>query len=84
VLKRLTWLVVGFGAGLGSSWYVTRSVRRAIARYTPREVADRVNRSLLEAGRDLQAAVAEGRAAMHEREAELRAGLGAPQVHHRA
>jgi hypothetical protein len=80
VLKRLTWLVVGFSAGLGSSWYVTRSVRRAVARYTPRELAGRVSGSLVGAGRDLRAAVTEGRVAMHERETELRAELARPSA----
>jgi hypothetical protein len=70
VFKRLFWLVVGFVLGLGSSWAVTRRLRRIAARYAPAEVVDRW-------GSSFRAAVAEGRDAMRAREAELKAGLPA-------
>ena len=41
MFKRLFWLVVGFALGLGSSWAVTRRLRRIAARYAPTEVVDR-------------------------------------------
>lgn len=68
MFKRLFWLVVGFALGLGSSWAVTRRLRRIAARYAPAEVVDRW-------GSSLRAAVAEGRDAMRAREAELKAGF---------
>ena len=33
--KRVFWLTVGYGAGLGSSWYTARKVKAAARRYTP-------------------------------------------------
>jgi hypothetical protein len=76
MIKRFVWLCIGFVLGLGSSWAVTRKVRRVVARYAPAQVADRWNDNVHSFRRDLRTAVAEGRSAMHEREAELRAGLG--------
>ena len=64
MFKRLFWLVVGFLLGLGSSWAVTRRVRRVARRYVPAELRDRW-------GGNMRAAVGEGRAAMRAREAEL-------------
>jgi hypothetical protein len=66
MFKRFFWLVVGFIAGLGSSWAIARRLRRLAARYAPPEVADRW-------GGTMRAAVDEGRAAMRLREAELKA-----------
>jgi hypothetical protein len=66
VFKRLFWLVVGFLLGLGSSYALTRRLRRLAARYAPAEVVDRW-------GGTVRAAVDEGRTAMRNREAQLRA-----------
>jgi hypothetical protein len=66
MFKRLFWLVVGFVLGLGSSWIVMRRIRRVASRYVPTEVVDRW-------GGTVRAAVDEGRTAMRDREAELRA-----------
>ena len=68
MFKRLFWLVVGFTLGLGSSWALTRKLRRMAARYAPTEVADRW-------GGTMRAAVDEGRAAMRSREAELKESM---------
>lgn len=68
MVKRLWWLAVGFVLGLGSSWALTRRLRRLAARYAPAEVIERW-------GTNVRAAVAEGREAMRSREAELRSGL---------
>jgi len=65
LLRRLFWLVAGFVLGVGSSWALTRRLRRATARYVPAEVRDRW------AG-TVRAAVSEGRSAMRSREAELK------------
>ena len=66
MFKRLFWLVVGFALGLGSSWALTRKMRRVATRYAPAEVVDRWSGTM-------RAAVDEGRAAMRSREAELKA-----------
>ncbi|MGQ0825751.1 MAG: hypothetical protein ACT4OX_12140 [Actinomycetota bacterium] len=69
MFKRAFWLVVGFVLGLGSSWAVSRRLRRLVGRYAPTEVVDRW-------GGNVRAAVGEGRAAMRVREAELNATIG--------
>lgn len=72
--KRLFWMVVGYGAGVGTSVYAARKVRAAARRYTPEGLVDRVGGTVGGTVRDVRAAVAEGRTAMREREAELRDG----------
>ena len=64
MFKRLFWLLVGFLLGLGSSWAVTRRLRRVARRYVPTTVVDRWSGNV-------RAAVGEGREAMRAREAEL-------------
>ena len=75
MLRRLFWLCVGVAIGLGTSFWVMRFVRETMARYTPERVSADVADAVKGFGVDLRAAVAEGRAAMREREAELRAEL---------
>jgi hypothetical protein len=74
--KRLFWLAVGYGAGIGSSVYATRKLKAAAARMSPEGVTSRVSASVTGTVREVKAAVAEGRDAMHAREDELR-GTGA-------
>jgi hypothetical protein len=64
VFKRLFWLVVGFTLGLGSSWAVTRRLRRIARRLAPPDVVDRWSGNV-------RSAVSEGRTAMRAREVEL-------------
>ena len=80
MFKRAFWLTVGFGSGIGTSWYVARSVKRTVRRtvqaYPASEVAARAAagaaRGLRTFGGDVRDALSEGRVAMREREAELR------------
>lgn len=69
--KRIFWMTVGYGAGLGSSWYATKKVKDAARRYTPEGLSDRVGGTV----DTVRAAAVEGRAAMRRREMELRASL---------
>jgi hypothetical protein len=72
VFKRTIWFSVGAATGVGSSWWVQRRVRQAAAQLparVQREVTDAARRKVS----DVRAAATEGRAAMVEREAELRA-----------
>ncbi len=64
MFKRLFWLLVGFALGVGSSWAVTRRVRRIAERFAPTEVVDRWSDNV-------RSAVSEGRTAMRTREMEL-------------
>ncbi len=77
--KRTFWTTVGYGAGLASSLYVQRRVRKAVRRVAPREmrtvagargaaIADRAR----SAGDNVIGAIREGRAAMVATEQELR------------
>lgn len=75
MFKRLTGFVFGYLAGLVSSWYLVRKIRARFDRYTPPVVATKVTRGVSSAGQTMRAAVFEGRSAMREREAELRAEL---------
>ena len=77
MFKRLFWLMLGMGFGFGTSFWVTRFVRAAVANYSPERVSENLAASLRHLGSDIRAAVAEGREAMREREAELRGDLGA-------
>ena len=72
--KRVFWLTVGYGAGIGSSWYTAPKVKAAARRYTPDGLTERVGERV----DDVKAAVVEGRAAMRRREMQLRAGLERP------
>ena len=75
MFKRLFWLLIGAGFGFGMSFWLVRTVRATIERYTPERVSGDLAAAIREFGGDLRAAVAEGRTAMQEREAQLRAEL---------
>jgi hypothetical protein len=76
VFRRLFWLLMGAGFGFGASFWLMRFVRETVARYSPQRVSRDLTDSVRSFRQDLRAAVTEGRDAMHEREAELRASLG--------
>ena len=75
MFKRILWLGVGAGFGFGASFWIVRFVRQTVARYTPERVGNDLAGALRDFGKDLRGAVAEGREAMREREAELRSEL---------
>ena len=75
MFRRLFWLVVGAGFGFGVSFWLMRFVRTTVERYSPERVSDDLASALRSFGADLREAVAEGREAMREREAEIRADL---------
>jgi hypothetical protein len=75
VFRRLFWLVVGAGFGFGVSFWLMRFVRETAARYTPERVSADLSGAIKGLGADIRLAVADGRAGMAEREAELRAEL---------
>jgi hypothetical protein len=75
MFKRLFWLAIGIGFGFGLSFWFTRVVKEAVARYTPERVSGDLAGAIRGLGQDLRAAVADGRDAMREREDEIRAEL---------
>lgn len=75
MFKRLLWLTIGVGFGFGLSFWVLRFVRQTAARYTPERVSQDLAATIKEVGATLKDALADGAAAMREREAELRDSL---------
>ena len=75
MVRRIFWLFLGIGVGLGSSVWVTRRVKQTAARYSPQRLSNDLSSSVRAIGHDLRLAVQEGREAMLKREAELRASL---------
>lgn len=76
VFKRLFWVAIGLGMGLGASFWLTRLLRQTAARYSPERLSEDLAGALRNLGSDLKAAATEGREAMRERETELRERLG--------
>ena len=75
MFRRIFWLLMGAGFGFGASFWMTRFVKSTMERYTPERVSADLAEAIKSFGQDLRAAVAEGREAMVEREAELRAEI---------
>ncbi|MGQ0432792.1 MAG: hypothetical protein ACT452_10365 [Microthrixaceae bacterium] len=73
MFRRLFWLIMGAGFGFGMSFWLMRFVRETAARYAPERVSADLAGAMRSLGTDLRAAVSEGREAMREREAALRA-----------
>ena len=75
MFRRLFWLALGVGLGFGASFWMMRFVRKTAERYSPERVSSDLAGGLRALGTDLRKALAEGREAMHEHEAELRSRL---------
>jgi hypothetical protein len=77
VFKRLLWLTIGASLGVGTSWWVTRTIKQKLERFTPTRLTEGVANKARSLGGDVRAAVADGRRAMHDHEELLRAQLDA-------
>jgi hypothetical protein len=77
VIKRIVWLLLGITVGVMAVLRTQRSLRRRADRLRPERMASDLAASLRAFGVDLRKAVAEGRSAMVEREAELNVQLQA-------
>lgn len=73
MFKRVIWWGAGFGAGLGSSYWVKRAVNRRVQRYVPDDVRTAVGQKARAAGRTVKSAVREGRATMQQYQADAEA-----------
>ncbi len=80
MLKRTFWFTVGSAAGLGSSYWVQRRVKQAAARFTPEGLQREVTGAARSMSANVKAAVAEGREAARDREAELTEKLNGPSA----
>jgi len=76
MFKRLFWLTVGLAVGFGTSFRLMRALRRTVDRFMPERVSQDVRNGARSIGAEVRAALDEGRTAMREREAELRAAMG--------
>ena len=72
MFKRLRWIVMGMGVGASASVWAQRRLKLWMKSYTPPEVAARAAKRGTEAAGEVRTALAEGRQAMRQREAELR------------
>jgi hypothetical protein len=80
-MKRVFWFTAGAAAGAAGTTWVQRKVKHAAAAAKPSAVATRAAGAVRARGADLVDAVREGRLAMRQREAELRAQLdGAAEI----
>ena len=75
LIRRLVWFTSGATAGFGGAMWIRRRVRRAVRRYAPDPLQGGATAPIRRLGSGVRDAVAEGRSAMREREAELRAEL---------
>ena len=85
--KRTFWTGVGYSAGIATSVYVQRRVRRAVRRVAPSEVREVVGArglAIIDRARivsdSVVGAVREGRATMRETEQGLRAEYSPPRL----
>ncbi len=75
MFKRLFWLTVGLTIGYGTSLWLMRTVRRTVERFTPERLSKGAVAGARSFGAEVRAALDDGRAAMRQREAELRAEI---------
>ena len=78
MFKRVTWLTVGFGLGVGTTVAAAREVRKRVDRYQPNAIVDRTTDSLGRLRDQLAEAVEAGREAARVRERELRGRVESP------
>jgi hypothetical protein len=69
------WTALGLGAGVAGAIMVSRWVRRQRQRYSPANLGAQLSEGARDMGTLFREAVDEGRRAMQEREAEIRASL---------
>jgi hypothetical protein len=83
MFKRLFWLVVGASFGFGASFWVSRAVKQTMERYSPPRLSGELSHAIQAFGTDIRAAVTEGKEAMREHEAALRAQMEGRTAHGR-
>ncbi|HMK12146.1 MAG TPA: hypothetical protein VK461_11230 [Acidimicrobiales bacterium] len=74
-MKRVVWFTAGAVAGVAGTAWTQKKVKQAAAAAKPRAVATRAAGAVRQRGADLIDALREGRLAMQQKEAELRAEL---------
>jgi len=74
-MRRLFWTALGLGAGATAAVLVSRWMRRTTQAVAPANVAREAGRTVSDFVELVRQALAEGRAGMAEKEAEIRASL---------
>jgi hypothetical protein len=84
MFKRATWLGVGFTLGVGTTVVAARKARQQLDRYKPPALVERVTTTISTKTTTLKdhvvVALADGKAAAREREAQLHAEKRAPRT----
>ena len=71
-MRRLLWVGLGRGVGAASTILASRFVRRQTAKVAPATLAREARGSMLDLAKLVSDSVSEGKAAMQEKEDELR------------
>jgi hypothetical protein len=71
-VRRLFWVGLGLGVGAASTILASRFVRRQTAKVAPATLAREARGSMLDLAKLVSDSVSEGKAAMQEKEVELR------------
>jgi hypothetical protein len=74
-VRRLFWVALGLGAGATSAILASRFVRKQTAKVAPANLAREARGGMMDLARLVSDSLAEGKAAMHQKEDELRSGL---------
>ena len=74
-MRRVFWLAVGLGAGVTTAVMTSRWMRRQAERVAPANIGRELQSGLRDLGELFREALAEGRQAMREKEAEIRSAL---------
>jgi hypothetical protein len=74
-VRRLFWVALGLGAGAASAILATRFVRKQTAKVAPANLAREARGGMMDLARLVSDSLAEGKAAMHQKEDELRSGM---------
>jgi hypothetical protein len=74
-VRRIFWLALGLGAGATAAVLTARWARRQGQKVAPANLGRQVSRGASDLGRLVRTALADGRQAMADREAEIRREL---------
>jgi hypothetical protein len=74
-VRRLFWVALGLGAGAASAILASRFVRKQTAKVAPSNLAREARGGMMDLAKLVSDSLAEGKAAMHQKEDELRSGL---------
>ncbi|HET7929355.1 MAG TPA: hypothetical protein VFM40_07365 [Actinomycetota bacterium] len=71
-MRRLFWVALGLGAGAASAILASRFVRKQTAKVAPANLAREARGGIMDLARLVSDSIAEGKAAMEQKEDELR------------